>query len=355
MMKDKKFLYNLINNIESIDKVAIKKAQNELDRKMKPKDSLGVLEEICKKVAGIYGYPVSRLNRKCHIVAAADNGVIEEGVSSCPLEYTSIVSEAMLNKIAAIGIFTSTLGIELNVVDVGMKTDIPRDYPNLIHKKIKRGTNNFYKEKAMSTDECLQAICIGIELINEKSKEFDIFSNGEMGIANTTTSSVLLYSVTKKSIDDIVGRGGGLSDEGLNKKKRIIIESCEKYNTFSMDVVDMLSAVGGFDLACMVGMYIGVALNKKLMLVDGFISSVAALLACEMNKNIQDYLLFTHKSEEPGVNIILEHLKEKTFLQMNMRLGEGTGAVLAYPIIDCAIGMINGMKSPDEVYKLFKD
>ena len=176
-----------------------------------------------------------------------------------------------------------------------------------------------------------------------------------MGIANTTTSSALLYSVTKKSIDDIVGRGGGLSDEGLNKKKRIIIESCEKYNTFSMDVVDMLSAVGGFDLACMVGMYIGVALNKKLMLVDGFISSVAALLACEMNKNIQDYLLFTHKSEEPGVNIILEHLKEKTFLQMNMRLGEGTGAVLAYPIIDCAIGMINGMKSPDEVYKLFKD
>ena len=138
MMKDKKSLYNLINNIESIDKVAIKKAQDELDRKMKPKNSLGVLEEICKKVAGIYGYPVDRLNRKCHIVAAADNGVIEEGVSSCPLEYTSIVSEAMLNKIAAIGIFTSTLGIDLNVVDVGMKTDIPRDYPNLIHKKIKR-------------------------------------------------------------------------------------------------------------------------------------------------------------------------------------------------------------------------
>ena len=174
-----------------------------------------------------------------------------------------------------------------------------------------------------------------------------------MGIANTTTSSALLYSVTRKNIDEVVGRGGGLSDEGLNKKKKIIVEACERYKTFEMDAVDMLAAVGGFDLACMVGMYIGAALNKKLMLVDGFISSVAALLACSLNKNIQDYLLFTHKSEEPGVNIILDYLEEKTFLEMNMRLGEGTGAVLAYPIIDCAIEMINTMKSPEEVYNLF--
>ena len=205
----------------------------------------------------------------------------------------------------------------------------------------------------MSTNECLEAIYIGIDLINEKSKVYDVFSNGEMGIANTTTSSALLYSVTRKNIDDVVGRGGGLSDDGLNKKKKIIVEACERYNTFEMDAVDMLAAVGGFDLACMVGMYIGAALNKKLMLVDGFISSVAALLACSLNKNIQEYLLFTHKSEEPGINIVLDYLKEKTFLNMNMRLGEGTGAVLAYPIIDCAVEMINTMKSPKEVYNLF--
>lgn len=352
-MKDKNSLFNLINEIKSIDNEIIKKVQTELDRKMKPKDSLGVLEDICKKVAGIYGYPLKKLEKRCHIVVAADNGVIEEGVSSCPIEYTPIVSEAMLNNIACIGIFTKNLGVDLNVVDIGMKNDIKRDYPNLIHKKIRRGTNNFYKERAMSQNECLQAIYIGIELINEKSKAYDIFSNGEMGIANTTTSSALLYSITRKNIDDVVGRGGGLSDEGLNKKKRIILEACERYNTFEMDAVDMLATVGGFDLACMVGMYIGVALNKKLMLVDGFISSVAALLACSLNKNIRDYLLFTHRSEEPGVNIILDYLKEKTFLNMNMRLGEGTGAVLAYPIIDCAVEMINTMKSPKEVYNLF--
>ena len=352
-MQDKNYLFNLISEIKAVDNGAIKKAQAELDRKMKPKDSLGVLEDICKKIAGIYGYPLKKLEKKCHIVVAGDNGVIEEGVSSCPIEYTPIVSEAMLNQIACIGIFTKTLGIDLNVVDIGMKNDIKRDYPNLIHKKIKRGTSNFYKEKAMSIYECLEAIYVGIDLINEKSKGYDVFSNGEMGIANTTTSSALLYSVTRKNIDVVVGRGGGLSDEGLNKKKKIIVEACERYNTFEMDVVDMLASVGGFDLACMVGMYIGVALNKKLMLVDGFISSVAALLACSLNKNIQGYLLFTHKSEEPGINIILDYLKEKTFLNMNMRLGEGTGAVLAYPIIDCAIEMINTMKSPEEVYNLF--
>ena len=347
-MKDKNSLFDLVNKIKTVDNEAINKAQIELDRKMKPKDSLGILEDICKKVAGIYGYPLKKLEKKSHIVVAADNGVIEEGVSSCPIEYTSIVSEAMLNQIACIGIFTKTLNIDLNVVDIGMKNDIKRDYPNLIHKKIRRGTNNFYKEKAMSTNECLEAIYTGIDLINEKSKVYD-----EMGIANTTTSSALLYSVTRKNIDDVVGRGGGLSDDGLNKKKKIIVEACERYNTFEMDAVDMLAAVGGFDLACMVGMYIGAALNKKLMLVDGFISSVAALLACSLNKNIQEYLLFTHKSEEPGINIVLDYLKEKTFLNMNMRLGEGTGAVLAYPIIDCAVEMINTMKSPKEVYNLF--
>ena len=352
-MKDKNSLFTLINKITPIDKESIKKAQIELDRKMKPKDSLGVLEDICKKIAGIYGYPLKKLEKKCHIVVAADNGVIEEGVSSCPIEYTPIVSEAMLNNIACIGIFTKTLGVDLNVVDIGMKNDIKREYPNLIHRKVKRGTNNFYKEKAMSMEECLQAIFTGIDLINERANDYDIFSNGEMGIANTTTSSALLYSVTRENIDIVVGRGGGLSDEGLSKKKKIIVEACERYRTFDMNPIEMMAAVGGFDLACMLGMYIGAALNKKLMLVDGFISSVAALLACKLNKNIQDYLLFTHKSEEPGVNIILDYLKEKTFLNMNMRLGEGTGAVLAYPIIACAIEMINTMKSPEEVYELF--
>ncbi|WP_022818883.1 nicotinate-nucleotide--dimethylbenzimidazole phosphoribosyltransferase [Fusobacterium russii] len=349
----KKGILDLINSIEDIDSLSIDKTKTELSRKMKPEKSLGVLEELCEKIAGIYGYPIKKLTNKCHIVAVADNGIIEEGVSSCPIEYTSLVSEAMLNNIAAIGIFTKQLGIELNVIDIGMATEIKKDYPNLYRRKIRKGTNNFYKEKAMLPEEVIRAMYVGIEIINEKAKKFDIFSNGEMGIANTSTSSALLYSITRENINSIVGRGGGLSDKALNKKKKVIEEACIRYNTFDMDIIDMISAVGGLDIACMVGMYIGAALNKKIMLVDGFISGVAALLACKLNYKIKNYILFTHRSEEPGVQIILKYLDVKPFLEMNMRLGEGTGAVLSYPMIDCAIEMINTMKSPTEVYEMF--
>ena len=270
------------------------------------------------------------------------------------MEYTRIVSEAMLNRIAAIGLLTRTIGVDFNLVDIGIKDSIPRDYPNLYRKNVKKGTNNFYKEPAMAQEECVKAIMVGIELIKEKVEAgYDIFSNGEMGIGNTSTSSAVLYSFTKGDIDKIVGRGGGLSDSGLVKKKKIIVESCEKYDTFNMDPIDVLVHVGGLDIACMVGMYIGAARYRKPMLVDGFISSVAALVACKIEPKIKDYIIATHMSEEPGMELVLKELGEEAFFNMKMRLGEGTGAVLAYPIIDCAVEVINGMKTPTAVYDLF--
>lgn len=349
-----KELKKIIEEIEGADKEAVKAAQEELDRKMKPNGSLGTLEDIAIKLAGISGFPVKRINKRCHIVASADNGIIEEGISSCPLEYTRIVSEAMLNRIAAIGLLTKTIGVDFNLIDIGIKDSIPRDYPNLYRKSVKKGTNNFYKEPAMTQEECVTAIMTGIELIKEKVEAgYDIFSNGEMGIGNTSTSSAVLYSFTKGDIDKIVGRGGGLSDSGLVKKKKIIVESCEKYDTFNMEPIDVLAHVGGLDIACMVGMYIGAAKYRKPMLVDGFISSVAALAACKIEPKIKDYIIATHMSEEPGMELVLKELGEEAFFNMRMRLGEGTGAVLAYPIIDCAIEVINGMKTPTAVYDLF--
>ncbi|EHO80276.1 nicotinate-nucleotide--dimethylbenzimidazole phosphoribosyltransferase [Fusobacterium ulcerans] len=349
-----KELRKIIGEIEGADKEAVKAAQEELDRKMKPNGSLGTLEDIAIKLAGISGFPVKKINKRCHIVASADNGIIEEGISSCPLEYTRIVSEAMLNRIAAIGLLTRTIGVDFNLVDIGIKDSIPRDYPNLYRKNVKKGTNNFYKEPAMTQEECVKAIMVGIELIKEKVEAgYDIFSNGEMGIGNTSTSSAVLYSFTKGNIDKIVGRGGGLSDSGLVKKKKIIVESCEKYDTFNMDPIDVLAHVGGLDIACMVGMYIGAARYRKPMLVDGFISSVAALVACKIEPKIKDYIIATHMSEEPGMELVLKELGEEAFFNMRMRLGEGTGAVLAYPIIDCAVEVINGMKTPTAVYDLF--
>lgn len=347
-------LKNILGEVKGLDLESVRLAQEELDRKMKPQGSLGVIEKIALKMAGIYGYPVKNVDKKCHIVASADNGVIEEGISSCPIEYTRIVSEAMLNKIACIGLFTKRLGVEFNLVDIGIKESIPREYPNLYNRNIKRGTNNFYKEPAMTKEECLKAIEVGIDMIREKSQGVTIFSNGEMGIGNTSTSSAVLYSLTKEDIDEIVGRGGGLSDSGFMKKKKVIKESCEKYNTFEMDPVDILAHVGGLDIACMVGMYLGVVKYRKLMLVDGFISTVAALIAYKIEPKVKDFILLTHMSEEPGMKVALSELGEKAFLNMEMRLGEGTGAVLTYPMIDCAIDMINGMKTPTAVYELFK-
>lgn len=349
-----KEIKDILGEVKGLNLESVRLAQEELDRKMKPQGSLGVIEKIAVKMAGIYGYPVKQVDKKCHIVASADNGVLEEGISSCPLEYTRIVSEAMLNQIACIGLFTKRLGVEFNLVDIGIKEAIPRDYPNLYDRNIRKGTNNFYKEPAMSREECLRAIQVGMDMIKEKSEGVTVFSNGEMGIANTTTSSAILYSFTRGDIDEIVGRGGGLSDSGLLKKKRVIKESCERYNTFEMEPVDVLAHVGGLDIACMVGMYLGAVKYRKLMLVDGFISVVALLTAYKIEPKVKDFVLLTHMSEEPGMKVALDELGEKAFLNMEMRLGEGTGAVLTYPMIDCALDMINGMKTPTEVYELFK-
>lgn len=324
-----------------------------LNKKMKPEGSLGILEELVQKIAGIYSYPLPKIQKKCHIVAVADNGIIEEKVSSCPLEYTRLVSEAMLHNIATIGIFTKQLGIDLEVVDIGMKEDIQKEYPNFYRKKIRKGSRNFVKEAAMTEEECEKAILEGFSFIQERREEYDIFSNGEMGIGNTTTSSAVLYALTQKNIHDVVGHGGGLSEEGLFKKKQIIQDACQKYQLFGKSPFDILRSVGGYDIAFLVGCYLGTAFYRKAMIVDGFISAVAALLACRMKAEVQDYCIFSHQSEELGMKIILEELQETTFLQMKMRLGEGTGAVMVYPILDCALAMFQSLKTPKEVYDMF--
>lgn len=349
-----KRLEESLKEISTLDKRCMSKCQEIWDSKMKPKGSLGVMEDIVLKLSGIFRESFEDIKlRGCHIVAAADNGIVQEGVSSCPAEYTRIVSEAMCDSLAAIGIMCDNLGVDLKVVDVGIKEDISREYKNLYKMKVMYGSNNFSKSLAMGLEETVATIENGIIFMEELEGKYDIFSTGEMGIGNTTTSSAILYSLTKSSLDNVVGEGSGLSMEHLFQKKKVIFESCIKYNTFQLDTLEILSAVGGLDIAFLVGVYIGAAKARKLILVDGFISSVAALVACKLNPLIKEYLLITHISDEPGMKIVLEELDLKPFLQMHMRLGEGTGAVLAYPIISSALKIYKTMKTPEEIYNLF--
>ncbi|MEG2220972.1 MAG: nicotinate-nucleotide--dimethylbenzimidazole phosphoribosyltransferase, partial [Cetobacterium sp.] len=215
------------------------------------------------------------------------------------------------------------------------------------------GTKNFVNEPAMSEEEVIKAINVGIEMIKSKN-EFDFYSNGEMGIANTTTSSAILYALTKEEINKVVGVGAGLSDEGFIKKKKVIVEACQKYNLFNKDPLEVLRTVGGLDIACMVGLYFGAAMERKPMLIDGFISAVAALVATRIEPKVKDYIIGTHMSEEPGMKVVMKALDLNTFLHMEMRLGEGTGAVLAHPILKAAVEIPKVMKTRDEVYKIFQ-
>lgn len=342
----------VLKEIDDIDYKALERAKNWLDSRMKPPGSLGYLEKLAMKIAGITGDEFYTINNSLHIVASADNGVIDEGISSCPVEYTRVVSEAMLSGVAAIGILCKNLNVDLKLVDIGIIEEIKRDYPNLYNRNVARGSKNFVYEPALGIENTLKAISVGIEIIKENKDKYDIFSNGEMGIGNTTTSSAILYSLVKGDIDEIVGRGGGLTDKALEKKKRIIKECCEKYNTFDKTPVEIVSLVGGYDIACMVGMYIGAAKYKRPMLIDGFISSVAALVAVKMNPKIKDYIIGTHMSEEPGMKIVFDELGLEAPLQMGMRLGEGTGAVFAHPMARCAMEIMRTMKTKDDVYKI---
>lgn len=339
--------------IKRADSECSEKARKWLDSRMKPVESLGFLEKLAIKIAGITGKEFYEIGKTAHIVASSDNGVVEEGVSSCPVEYTRIVSEAMLSEMAAIGILCKSLGIDLKVVDVGIASDLKGKYNNFIDRKISYGSRNFFKEPAMTREQCIAAIEVGIGLIEELAPEYDLFSNGEMGIGNTTTSSAILYALTGEPIDKIVGRGGGLSDAALDRKKRIIVESVGKYGLFNAEPIEVLATVGGYDIACMVGMYLGAARMRKPMIVDGFISAIAALAAVKLAPEIEGYLIASHISEEPGMRVIIDLLKLDAPLHMNMRLGEGTGAVFVHGMARCSTEILRNMKTRDEVYKLF--
>ncbi len=317
--------------------------QKKIDLKTKPLGSLGKLEKIAHKIGLIQNTLSPELKNPTHLVFAGDHGLTDEGVSKYPKEVTFQMVMNFLNGGAAINVFCRQHNINLLVVDAGVDYDFSEEL-NLIHAKIAKGTKNILKEPAMSMDVCIQAINKGKEILNQDFKSgCNIIGFGEMGIGNTSAASLLLHKYSGHSMEECTGRGTGHDDEGLRKKKAILKQASEKYTV--SDPVEILATFGGLEIAMMCGAMLQARKNGMVILVDGFITTAALLAAYQLDKSILDNCIFCHCSAENGHKYMLEYLGVEALVDLNMRLGEGTGAVVTYPLIKSAVLFLNEMAS----------
>jgi len=330
-------------NISGIDPVIIKKTQERLDNLTKPLGSLGRLEELAKQICGITGKEGRLLRNKVIFTLASDHGVTEEGISAYPKEVTSQMVYNFLAGGAGINVLANHVGAKVVVVDIGVASDLKPD-PQLVIKKINYGTKNMVKGPAMTRDEAIKAICAGIEIFeNEFKRGIDIAGTGDMGIGNTTASSAITAVFTKKPIEEITGRGTGLDDKGLKNKIDIIKKSISMNKPDSSDPIDVLSKVGGFEIAGLAGIILAAASKRVPVVLDGFISGAAALAAFHIEPKVKDYMIAAHCSVESGHKVILEHIGLKPLFDLDLRLGEGTGGALGIGLADAAIKILTEM------------
>ncbi len=335
-------LESVKGRIKPLDERAMELAQKRLDSLTKPLGSLGVLEEIAKKLAGITGNPQPKIGKKTVIVMAGDHGVVEEGVSAYPQEVTTQMVFNFLNGGAGINVLARHVGAEVKVVDVGVAA--PLEALGLISCKVKMGTNNMAKGPAMSKEEAIKAIEAGIKVAEEVIKKgTDLLGVGDMGIGNTTPSSAILSVMGNLPVEEVVGRGTGINDERLKAKILAIKKAIEINKPNPEDALDVLAKVGGLEIGGIAGCIIGAAANRIPVVIDGFISGAAALIATGIVPETKDFMIASHVSAEQGHKKILELLGLKPILFMDMRLGEGTGATLAMNIVEAATKIVNEM------------
>ena len=328
--------------IAPADNAAMEKARQRQAELAKPPGSLGKLEDYSIRLAGITGNVKNEIEKCRVIVLAADNGVTAEGVSSAPTSVTLSQVINMTRHITGMSSLAFYFGNEVVVADLGIDTD--RKIPGVLDRKIRRSTGNIAKERAMTRQQVLDAMAVGLDLAADAAKDgVNAVGVGEMGIGNTTTSSAVLSALTGATPEAVTGRGGGLTDQAFAVKKQVITQALALHHPDREDVVDVLSAVGGLDLAAMTGVFLGCALQHIPAVVDGFISNVAALCACRLNPNVKDYLFLSHASYEIGYRLAAEELGLEPCLLLDMRLGEGSGCPIAFQILKAACAVMNGM------------
>ena len=337
-------LKETIENITPLDSKAVEASWQHWDALAKPLRSLGKLETVIARIAGMTRNPRVDISKKGLIVMCADNGVVEEGVTQTGQEVTAQVAENFLIDKASTSIMCHYTGTDIFPVDIGIYRDT-----NIRNCKIAYGTRNFAKEPAMTREEAIKAVETGIAIAKEKKNEgYGILATGEMGIGNTTTSSAIAAVFLNRPAEDLTGRGAGLSSAGLAKKIQVIDDAIAKYHPDPGDPIDVISKVGGFDIAGLAGVFLGGALCHIPVVIDGFISSVAALCAMRMCPAAADYMIASHVSKEPAAVMLLEALGKDPLIHCNMSLGEGSGAVAVFPLLDMALDVYHKMATFDE-------
>ena len=337
-------LDKIIMNIESPCEAAMDEARCYQAKLAKPPGSLGKLEKISVQLAGITGKVHNNIEKKHLIVFASDNGVTAEGVSSTPQSVTLKQAVNLTKEKTGAAVLAAHFGCKITVCDVGINADVKNN--NVIDRKIAYGTDNIAKGPAMTKEQALKAIITGAELA--QNTDADIIGVGEMGIGNTTTAAAVLAVLLDVDAEKVTGRGGGLTDSAFQKKKEVINRAIAINKPDKNDVLDVLSKVGGFDIAAMCGAFLGAAASKRPVVIDGFISVVAALCAVKICPNVLNYLIASHASFEIGYALAIKELGLSPMLNLDMRLGEGSGCPLAFQMIDAACAVMNKMATFEE-------
>jgi len=336
-------LNETISRIERIDYSLAEKTQERLDNLTKPRGSLGRLEELAKHVVEITRNENPAFKDKVIFTMAADHGVAAEGVSTFPPEVTAQMVYNFLGGGAGINVLAKHVGARVVVVDMGVAADL-NPHPELIIKKVGYGTRNMLNGPAMTRDEAVESVERGMEVFEAVSQEgIDIAGTGEMGIGNTTSSSAIAAVITGRAVEDVTGRGTGIDDKTLAHKVSVIKRSIEINKPVSDDAIDVLYKIGGFEIGGLAGVILAAASKRIPVIVDGFISGAAALIACQLEPRVRDYMIAAHCSVERGHRAILDYLGLKPLLDLNLRLGEGTGAALGMNIVEAAAKILTEM------------
>ncbi len=334
-------------NIQPLGDALKQELIHKIDNKAKPIGSLGKLEKLAVQVGQIQQTMNPELKNPVMLTIAADHGVTAEGVSPCPVEITWQQCLNFMRGGGGVNMFSQLFNFDFYVVDAGVDFDF-EPHERLIDAKIRKGTRNFLYEPAMTIEECKAALQKGREIVHRfAEKGSNVIGFGEMGIGNTSPASILLSIFANLPIEKCTGPGAGLDDKGVANKVDVLRRSIEKHG-ISEDPIELLATYGGLEVAMIAGGMLGAAEKRMIVLVDGFIATAALIAAHAINPNVTDYCIFSHHSKEWAHTKMLEHLNAEAILNLELRLGEGTGAALAYPIVQAAVKFLNDMCSFDE-------